>query len=280
MNPNAKQKQSKPRGDKDKLTVMGIAVETLPTSSTEEEECVYAFAVGDKKNEKIEVTIGRCKLNMIIDSGASTNIVDNQTWEWLKRNRVKCKSARSSRKLYTYASQVPLVVVGTFSCEVSVGRSSVNAEFCVILTKGESLLGKDTAMSLGVLKMGVDIASVSSSSKNIDETLQEEYPDIFKVVGKLKNRLVQLEIDPDIKPGAQPIRRTPFSLRSKVEEKIKVTSGLDIIESVDGPTPWVNPVVIVSKSQEDIRLCVDMGRAKEAILRDILSLRWMRSRKE
>ena len=52
----------------------------------EEEEPGYAFTVGDR-NEKIEVTVGGCKLNMIIDSGASTNIIDKETWEWLKKNK-------------------------------------------------------------------------------------------------------------------------------------------------------------------------------------------------
>ena len=46
----------------------------------EEEEPGYAFTVGGR-NEKIEVTVGGCKLNMIIDSGASTNIIDKETWE-------------------------------------------------------------------------------------------------------------------------------------------------------------------------------------------------------
>ena len=109
-------------------------------NSDEEENSVYAFTVDDKKQEKIEVTVGGCKLNMIIDSGASANVVDKQTWEWLKKNRVKCKSARSDKKLYTYASQVPLEIIGTFHCEVSAGCNSVNAEFYVISGKGESLL--------------------------------------------------------------------------------------------------------------------------------------------
>ena len=73
----------------------------------EEEEPVYAFALGDRNEEKIEVTVGGFKLNMITDSGASTNIIDKQTWEWLKKNKVKCESARSSRKLYAYLSQTP-----------------------------------------------------------------------------------------------------------------------------------------------------------------------------
>jgi hypothetical protein len=42
-----------------------------------------------------------------------------------------------------------------------------------------------------------------------------------------------------------------------VEKKINKLIEADIIEPVDGPTLWVNPVVIVPKSNDEIRLCMD-----------------------
>ena len=107
----------------------------------EEEEPVYAFTVREKNEKKIGVNVGGCKLNMIIDSGASTNIIDKQTWEWLKKNKVKSESARSSRKLYAYASQTPLDVIRTFSCEVSAGSNTASATFCVINGERDPFLG-------------------------------------------------------------------------------------------------------------------------------------------
>ena len=53
-----------------------------------------------------------------------------------------------------------------------------------------------------------------------------------------------LHVDPNVKPVAQPLRRTPLNLQAKVENKIRELLDCDIIEEVDGPTPWVNPVVI------------------------------------
>ena len=71
-----------------------------------------------------------------------------------------------------------------------------------------------------------------------------------------------------MKPVAQPIRRTPFSVRSKVEAKIQELVDFDIIEPAQGPTKWVDPVVVVPKSGWDICLCIDMRRANQAIQRE------------
>ena len=42
---------------------------------------------------------------------------------------------------------------------------------------------------------------------------------------------------------------------------------MDIIEKVQGPTPWVSPTVVPKPSGE-IRLCVDMRKANDAIVRE------------
>lgn len=53
-----------------------------------------------------------------------------------------------------------------------------------------------------------------------------------------------------------------------MEKKIKELMDMDIVERVEGPTPWVNPVVILSKPDKDIRMCLDMKKANEAIVRE------------
>ena len=52
-----------------------------------------------------------------------------------------------------------------------------------------------------------------------------------------------------------------------MENKIQELLRADIIEHVDGPTQWLNPVVVVPKSKGEIRLCLDTRRANEAIIR-------------
>lgn len=109
--------------------------------------------------------------------------------------------------------------------------------------------------------MGLHIAAVNVGSKNIGKVLEEKYPQVFKGVGKLKGRAVQLHVDPKAKPIAQPIRRPSFSLRSKVEENITKLVDSEIVEPLQG----LNPVVAVPKPGGDIRLRINVRRAKEVI---------------
>ena len=44
-----------------------------------EDTPVYEFPVDNKKQEKI-ATVGGSKLNVVMDSGASNNIIDKQAW--------------------------------------------------------------------------------------------------------------------------------------------------------------------------------------------------------
>jgi hypothetical protein len=232
----------------------------------------YAFSVTDRcqakmnTSNRLNMCVGGVDLKVLIDSGATSNIVDSSTWEYLKSQGIKCESrANTNKTLYTYAADAPLQVKGSFKCDISVGNgttSKAQAEFVVIEGQGIPLLGKDTAMELGVLKIGMDIATISDVGKD----LEQQYPEVFHGVGKLKGRKITLHIDPSVEPVAQPLRRTPFNLRAKVESKIQELLKADIIEQVEGPTPWVNPVVVVPKPN-DIRICVDMRMANGAIIR-------------
>ena len=88
----------------------------------------------------------------------------------------------------------------------------------------------------------------------------------FSGVGKLKNFQLKLHVNKDVKPVAQPVRRLLFGLRDKVDSKLDELLKEDIIEEVpSGPTEWVSPLVVVLKPDGDIRVCVDMRRANEAI---------------
>ena len=104
--------------------------------------------------------------------------------------------------------------------------------------------------------------------EDLTTILQAKHPKVFDGVGKLKDNKLKLQVDPEVTPIAQKPRRVPFALREKVTAKVEELIAMDIVERVDGPTSWVSPVVVVPKASGDIRLCVDMRKANQAIIRE------------
>ena len=94
------------------------------------------------------------------------------------------------------------------------------------------------------------------------------YPSVFTGLGKLRNYQLRLHINQSVPPVAQSVRRIPFSRRDKVTKQLKQLQVLDVIEEVKTPTSWVNPLVSVAKPNGEVRICLDMRRANEAIVRE------------
>ena len=75
-----------------------------------------------------------------------------------------------------------------------IGRGIAQPEFQVIKGKGVPLLCKDIAMKSGVLKVGVDIATVAEPK----QTLQQQFPEVFSGIGKLKLKPKQVTLHVDL----------------------------------------------------------------------------------
>ena len=90
---------------------------------------------------------------------------------------------------------------------------------------------------------------------------------MFEGAGKVDGVEIKLHIDQDVSPKQQQHRRIPFHIRRDVENELDRLDKLDIIERVDGPTPWVSPIVVVPKKSGDVRICVDMREANKAVQR-------------
>ena len=100
------------------------------------------------------------------------------------------------------------------------------------------------------------------------EQLDTQYSSLFEGVGKLRNYQLKIHTDPNVTLVAQPLRRTPFHIRKDVEKKLQQMAHLDIIEDVEGPTPWVSPLVAVAKPNGEALVCVEMRRVNEAVVRE------------
>ena len=156
-------------------------------------------------------------------------------------------------------------------------HQSLGAEFYITCSKAATLLGRKTSELLDVLRVRVSINSCKIKADGPQEmpkhadrkvALKAKFPKVFQGLGKLKGYQLKFHIDQDIHPVAQPVRRIPFSRRDKVNEKQEDLLKLDVIEKVEGPTSWVSPLVVVEKTNGDVRQCLDMRQANRAIVRE------------
>ena len=187
---------------------------------------------------------------MLVDKGATANVMDEITFKRLLADEVTLR--RSSSVLRAYQSNenptAPLKVMGKFEAIVKSNTRIAPATFHVIKghTNTEPLIGFQT----------------------ITRNLLKEYADLFLGIGKMKGVKVDLHVDPAITPVAQAHRRIPFSVRPKLEAEWEKIEADNIIERVEKPTSWASPVVITPKrSSNEIRLNVDMREANKAIPR-------------
>ena len=142
------------------------------------------------------------------------------------------------------------------------------ADFVLGKGDGRTLLGRETAEVLSLLRIGPLLAN-SVGGGQLDGDIREKYKHLFSGVGLLKGYELKLHVDESVKPVVQHVRRIPFGLREKVDAKLDELLELNIIEEVpEGPSGWISPLVVVPKSDGDVRVWVDMRRANEAIIRE------------
>ncbi|XP_036347851.1 uncharacterized protein LOC118757229, partial [Rhagoletis pomonella] len=170
----------------------------------EEEEEVNCFSIfnNSSMDEKLLCGIGGCTIPMIIDSGTRLNLLSENDWETLRENAAVLWNERenSLAQFKAYASDNVLNVLQVFEAPITVSKKSEKiATFYVIKNGCQSLLGRDTAIQLGVLKLGLGVNRVE---------VGQPFP-------KMKGVQIKLSIDPTVKPVQQPMRRVPIALEKQ-----------------------------------------------------------------
>ena len=77
---------------------------------------------------------------------------------------------------------------------------------------------------------------------------------------------IKLHINTKVLPLAQKAGQIPFHLCKKVVYEPKILEEQHFIERVNGPTPWVSPLVMIQRKLV-MSACVDMQMANKAIIR-------------
>ena len=226
---------------------------------------------------KTKVFIENTQVEVLIDTGASINVLNESTFHKINNkmnNTLKLKDTKT--KLITYGNDSPkLRIIGEVILLIESRKKFVHTKFYVIKTHHKNLLSGATATALQLISINnVEKTTTSESTeKQIPEHLKEKIyryrETVFNgQIGKLKDYKVTLKINEKVPPIAQRERRLPFAVRQQVKEELEKLEKAGIIETVTNEaTPWISQMVIALKPNGNIRLCVDMRGANQAIQR-------------
>ena len=101
------------------------------------------------------------------------------------------------------------------------------------------------------------------------ESTAAGYPQIFYGIGNLKYSQDKLHIDETVPLTTQNAQRIPSHMIQKVAAALEELEKQDIIETVEGPAPYISLIVGIPKKDGNVRIYVDMRVPNRAIQREV-----------
>ena len=190
-----------------------------------------------------------------VDTGADVTVLSVQQYN----KTFSHKMLQPTQLQLRGADTKPLNCLGYFSAILAYKGKSVK-EKVYVLNHGASLLSRNASENLGLIKLMIGGIFM--------EDLPNQYPSLFTGLGKM-NMEYDIKLNQDITPySVSTPRRIPLPLMDKVKKELDRLQKLDVIAPVDEPTDWCAPMVIVPKTNGQVRICVDLQKLNKAVKRE------------
>jgi hypothetical protein len=212
-----------------------------------------------------QVTVDGVIIDFKLDSGATCNILPYESFIRLPKIRQRLRPGPIVR---SYRAQDGLLrVLGLHTAKV-VHRGAVFVlDFVVVDEPGQPpLLGLPSCDKLNLIRR---VDTIHSPVEAPLPSIVVSYMDIFAGLGRLP-----VEYDIKLLSGANRVdpvvcaaSRLPFRLEDRVFKKLDEMVEKEILVPVHEPTEWVSRMMVVGKSDGDVRICLDPSELNKAIQR-------------
>ena len=227
-----------------------------------------------------------------IDTGAEANLMPLKIYqslypEYLQENGMPMKRyiEKSPAVLEAYGGSV-INQIGRVHLPCEYNGKKFTCPFYLSNVDGPILLGYPTGESLGIVKILVidDVTSPKAYGeddryispgmafdkrppiKNKDD-LRSMYPECFDNSDKhFLDFEYEIKVDDNVKPCIHAQRRMPIEPR--VRRKLDAMVRDNVIVKVDEPTEWVNSMLVETKDDGRLRICLDPVDLNKAIKRE------------
>lgn len=206
-------------------------------------------------------------VNMKIDTGSQVNILNIRDFTKLGLDS-RCL-VRSSAVLTSYTGH-RIEVMGQFICAATCNNKTIDLPVHVLSAKTQkSILGLDAAEKFGLVqtKSYKDFTINQINTPPSINNILKQYVSVFSGLGR-----VSKEFNITLKEGAIPqvfaARKVPVALKEKVKEQLDNLVEDSVLVPIEEPTDWVHPIVVTTKANGDVRICMDPRALNKYIKRE------------
>ena len=194
----------------------------------------------------MDLRLNNSTVHFQIDTRVDVTIIPERIYRELQPT----PALSSSSKTLIGPAKTALPVRGCFRGKIQEADKSLEQEIFVVDGAHRPLLGRPAIEALKIVELVQEVETTDFKAK---------FPNLFKGLGKLDGLDYKIKLKPDAKPHA---------LLSKVKEELSCMEQMQIISRVDEPTKWRAGMVVVSKANGKVRICVDLTKLNANILRE------------
>lgn len=209
-----------------------------------------------------QLTVCNRTVNFKVDTGSEVNIIPHSIYKTFDRAPA-LKS--TSVKLWSYSGH-DIQTVGICSAETTMGTKRMVFKYFITSDKSDPILGLEAASSLGL------VPKISTITAHSAEEVIEQFEDVFGEGGVVKCNPYHITLDKEAIPTIAAARKVPLTLKTKLKEELDRMVHNGILVAVDEPSEWVHPIVIVSKPDGRVRICMDPRPLNKFIRREHYAL--------
>jgi transposase InsO family protein len=223
---------------------------------TSNDEVMNLWAVKDKHDGEIteNITVDGYDITFVVDTAAAVSVMNEQQFNKLFPQR---KLEKTRIQLESYSGTL-LNVVG--EAKVRVKYKETVSELPLVIVKGQkpALLGRNW---LKVIRLDWKkiFQTFAVSKSEVLEVVVQQYDSVFsqkKELNTIKDYEAVIKLNSDAQPIFKKARPVPYALRDKVAEQLDSAVKSGILKPVSR-SEWAAPIVVVPKSDGNIRICGD-----------------------